>query len=155
MEQNPSLESYSRSANQICCLLWNQKDHYYFLKSPPLVSVLSQMNLVHILTPYFFKIHFNIIVPSTSKSLNCGFFPLGFRLKFYTHFLLPSVPPISISWFDHPTNMVKTAAFVTTVKELYGRPTKYLCMYVCMLVTFWYHAQLGLQLWLDIWQDTE
>jgi len=30
----------------------------------PLDAVLSQMNLIHILTPYSFKIHFNITIPS-------------------------------------------------------------------------------------------
>jgi len=41
--------------------------------------MLSQMNPVHILTPYFFKIQFNMIVPSTSISFKWLLF---FRLSY-------------------------------------------------------------------------
>jgi hypothetical protein len=44
--------------------LWNQKVHYYVLKRSPLEPIFSPLNLVHIFTPYFSKIHFNIILPS-------------------------------------------------------------------------------------------
>jgi len=36
-------------------------------QSPPLVHILSQMHLVHTLPPDFFKIHYNIIFPSTPR----------------------------------------------------------------------------------------
>jgi hypothetical protein len=35
---------------------------------PPLVPILSHMNPVHILSPYFPKIHYNIIFPSMPRS---------------------------------------------------------------------------------------
>jgi hypothetical protein len=37
-------------------------------KSVPLVPVLSQMNSLHTLISYFFKIHFNITLPSMPRS---------------------------------------------------------------------------------------
>jgi hypothetical protein len=68
MEQDPSWESDSHSVNQeISPVLWNPKVHYHVHKNPPVDSILSQMNLVYILTPYFFKINFNIILPSMSR----------------------------------------------------------------------------------------
>jgi len=47
--------------------------------------ILSQMNPVHILTPYLFKISFNIILPSTLGSLKVVSLLQMVRLKFYMH----------------------------------------------------------------------
>jgi len=48
-------------------LLYNPQAHYRVQDIPPLVPILSQMNLVHILSPYFSEIHCNIILPSTLR----------------------------------------------------------------------------------------
>jgi hypothetical protein len=59
MEQSPSREADSRSASQeIQHLLWNQKVHYRFHKSPPFYRLLCQMNAIHTIQPYFPKIYF-------------------------------------------------------------------------------------------------
>jgi hypothetical protein len=58
MEQSPSWEANSHSANQeIPCLLWNPKVHYRVDKDPPLVPVLSHINSVH-----NFQLHFSQMV---------------------------------------------------------------------------------------------
>jgi hypothetical protein len=45
---------YSHSASQETpCLLWNLEVHYCVHNSLPLVHILSQMNSVSNLTPYF------------------------------------------------------------------------------------------------------
>jgi hypothetical protein len=57
VEQISSREADSLSASQeIPCLLLNPKVHYCAHKSLPLALILSQMNVVHILTPYFFTL---------------------------------------------------------------------------------------------------
>jgi len=59
----------SRSAKQkIPCLFWIPNVHYRVQNSPPLVSILSQMNLVHTFPIRFPKIHSNIIFSSTPRS---------------------------------------------------------------------------------------
>jgi len=47
-------------------LLPNPKVHYRVHKSPSLVLTLGQQNIVSTITPYSFKIQFNIILLSTS-----------------------------------------------------------------------------------------
>lgn len=43
-------------------LLWNPKDNYSVHKNPPLVLTLREINPIHTLMTYFFKIHSNITV---------------------------------------------------------------------------------------------
>jgi hypothetical protein len=69
MEQSSSWETNSRSASQeIPRLLQNPKVHYRVHKGPPLDTILIQFHPAHILRPYFFKIHSDITLPSTSSS---------------------------------------------------------------------------------------
>jgi hypothetical protein len=81
MEQSPSSEAISSADQQISCLLWTQKVHYCVHKSLSLDCVLSQLNLVHILTYYFFKIHSNALLPSMLMSSK-WFIPFSFSDKF-------------------------------------------------------------------------
>jgi hypothetical protein len=84
MVQSPSWEANSRLASrEISCLLWNPRVHYCSHKSPPPVSFLSQMNLIHTLPPYFLKINSNIILPSTPRSSKSSHHVS--RPKFCTH----------------------------------------------------------------------
>jgi hypothetical protein len=63
-----------------------EKVHYRVHKSPPLASILSHMNLLHIHISYFFKIHFNI--PHLRLGLPSGLFPSGFQIKILYVFLI-------------------------------------------------------------------
>jgi hypothetical protein len=68
MEQS-SWETDSHSPLQkIPPLLWNLKVRYRVYKRTLPAPVLSLMNPVHTFPLYFLKIHFNIILPSSSRS---------------------------------------------------------------------------------------
>jgi hypothetical protein len=68
MELSPSWETNNCSGTrEIPSNVWKLKVHYCIHKSPPLVSILSQITPVQI-PSYFSKIHFNVIRQSTCTS---------------------------------------------------------------------------------------
>jgi len=86
MEQSSSWETRSNLCSQeIPHLLCNLKVHYCVHSTSSLVSVLSEINPFHNFATCFTKIHFNIILPSTSRFPNS--LPLEFSYQnFFMHF---------------------------------------------------------------------
>jgi len=69
-EHNPPWEADSCPDGQETLFLsWNLNVNYNAHKNLLLDPILNQMNLLHTLAPYFFKVHFNIILPSMPRSL--------------------------------------------------------------------------------------
>jgi hypothetical protein len=89
MELSTSWEAANCAATQeIPNILWNQKVHYRAHKSPPLVPILNQIDLLHYI-PY--HLSRSILILSTHLRLGppSGLFPSGFptnndvRTKFH------------------------------------------------------------------------
>jgi hypothetical protein len=77
-------------------MLWNPKVHYRVHKSPPLVPILRQINLVRSTPSYLSKIHFNIILPSTTRS-----FPLKSYMHSSSHHACYMPWPFHSPWHGH------------------------------------------------------
>lgn len=58
----------SQLLQKLSSFLWNPNVHCCIYGSPTLLPVLSQINPGHSVLVYFFKVHFNTIFPSTSRS---------------------------------------------------------------------------------------
>jgi hypothetical protein len=90
MELSPSSEAANCAATQeLHSILWNQKVHYRVRKSPPLIYILSQIDLVHT-TPSSLNI---ILTLSTDLRLVLlsGLFPCGFPTNILHAFVLISI----------------------------------------------------------------
>jgi len=83
MQYNPSWDANRSSASpEIPQIVWNLKAHYCIHTSPPLVPMLSQMNLVHTIPSYFCNNGFNIIPQFTPKSYKWS---PAFRFPHHNH----------------------------------------------------------------------
>jgi len=70
--------------------VWRQKMHYHMCNSPPLVSILSQVNPVHALSCYLFKNHFNILLPSMPMPSNLSH---SFQFSHQNYVCISFFPP--------------------------------------------------------------
>jgi hypothetical protein len=69
MELSPSSQAANCAATQeLPSILRNPKVHYSVHKSPPLVRLLSQIDLAHTTQYYLSQFHFNTIHPPMSWS---------------------------------------------------------------------------------------
>ena len=108
MHHSPSEANRSKARQEIPQVLWNLKANYLVYNSPTLVPVLSCINLVHILPSYFFKIHYNITLPSMAKSPK-WYFPSGFPIKtlqafFFLSYICHTSHRSHPPEFEHPYN---------------------------------------------------
>jgi hypothetical protein len=94
-------------------ILWNPEVHHRVHISPPPVPILSQIDPIPTIPSYLFKIHFNIVHPSTS----CQGIRPGPRLRecfrnkliFYGEELLAPRPTPKLE--DHPLSDVRDCLF--------------------------------------------
>ena len=130
MGQSPPREPNMFSASQeISRILWNAKVLYHIHKCPPFVNILSQMSPVHASPSHSLNIHFNIILPCTSRSSKFSFS----RRTSDQNYVWTSpvsntchIPRLShSSWFGHPNNIwwgVQTITCITAPYVVFYTP---------------------------------
>ena len=113
--------------NKIFLLLWNPKNYYNVHNCPQTVPILSHKNRGHASPPHCLIIHFNIILPLTSRSSKCSpslgsphqipvcTSPVPCRC----HMLRPS----HSSWFDHPNNLLKIIWYKVSHSVVFSTPS--------------------------------
>jgi hypothetical protein len=69
MEKDTARVDIYSGSQEIPFFLWKLNVHDHVNRSPHVVPILNQINPGHTLTSYF-KIHFNIILPSMPRSPN-------------------------------------------------------------------------------------
>jgi hypothetical protein len=110
MEQTLSWEANRLAASQeIPRILLNPNVHYRIHKCSPPVPILTQLDPVHTPTLQFLRIHFNIILPSKSRSPRWS---LSLRFLQQNHVYASRLPHTHYmprtshsSWFYHPKNI--------------------------------------------------
>jgi hypothetical protein len=146
-ELSPSWEATNCAATRaLPSVLWNPKAHYRVHKSPPLVSILSQIDPVHTISSYLSKIYFNGVHPPTSWS---SWWSLSLRLSHQYPRCIPLIPhscymlcPPPPPWFDTSSATVPSepALYVFLTFEVPNRMSIFLS-------TWLLYSQKGLSPW--------
>jgi hypothetical protein len=92
MELSPSWEAAGCSATQEFPIILRNHVH----RSPPLVSILSQINLIHTIPSHLSKIHF-----ISSTHLRLGLLSGSYRLTIHQDPVFTSFPLIRATWLAH------------------------------------------------------
>jgi hypothetical protein len=101
MELSPSWESATCQAIQeFPNILWNPKVHYRVRKSPPMVSILRQINLIHTFPSYLSQIHFNIIT-----CMECQYWRVSDWRLYLLHTLIQSMATFYSPLLHTPSNV--------------------------------------------------
>jgi hypothetical protein len=102
MEEIPSLKLASFSVTQdISRLVWNLNVHYRIHNRSQLVLIPSHINSLHAFLSYFFKLQFNILLPSTLRSSK--FHLSGFSTKILYAFIVSHIRatcPVHLIFLD-------------------------------------------------------
>lgn len=98
----------SSVSQDVPCVLWNWKVHYYIHKHLPPVPTLSLSNPIHASASHYLKVHFNNIFPSVPSysrwfpSLRC-FCQNPVYTSSGPH-MYHMTSPSNSSWFDQPND---------------------------------------------------
>ena len=134
MEQSSWEVNTFSASKSIFSMLWNQKIHHRNRKNPPIVLFLRRMYPIHTLSSCSYKIHFNISLPSKSRSSKWF---LSFRIYNQISICI-SLLPILATWLVHPILL----EFITWI--IFGKGHILLCSDTPLVCTDSWTQKYGL-----------
>ena len=98
--------------------LWNPEVQCRIHEGSPIIPILGQINLIPRIDAYLFKVHSNIVLPSTPRPPQRSIFNIYYFIYFYIFFLFIFGLPVKILKVLLPSSILATCPAHLSILDL-------------------------------------